>query len=45
MKGQLSYKRIYDKATPEDGARILVDRLWPRGIKKKKLSSPLGAKK
>lgn len=34
MKGQLSYKRIYDKATPEDGARILVDCLWPRGIKK-----------
>jgi uncharacterized protein YeaO (DUF488 family) len=27
-------KRIYDPATKEDGFRILVDRLWPRGIKK-----------
>ncbi|AJE02055.1 DUF488 domain-containing protein [Geobacter pickeringii] len=25
-------KRIYDPPAPEDGARILVDRLWPRGI-------------
>ena len=27
-------KRIYDQASPEDGKRILIDRLWPRGIKK-----------
>lgn len=27
-------KRIYDPASPDDGARILVDRLWPRGIRK-----------
>ena len=27
-------KRVYDKASPEDGARFLVERLWPRGIKK-----------
>ncbi|HXX57361.1 MAG TPA: DUF488 domain-containing protein [Thermodesulfovibrionales bacterium] len=27
-------KRIYDPASPDDGKRILVDRLWPRGIKK-----------
>jgi len=25
-------KRIYDEALPGDGVRILVDRLWPRGI-------------
>ena len=24
-------KRVYDSPAPEDGARILVDRLWPRG--------------
>ena len=30
-------KRVYETAEPEDGARILVDRLWPRGIEKKKL--------
>lgn len=27
-------KRIYDSATPDDGLRILVERLWPRGVKK-----------
>lgn len=27
-------KRIYEPATMQDGYRILVDRLWPRGIKK-----------
>lgn len=30
-------KRVYDPATNEDGYRILVDRLWPRGIKKEAL--------
>jgi uncharacterized protein YeaO (DUF488 family) len=27
-------KRVYLKAAPEDGARVLVDRLWPRGLTK-----------
>lgn len=27
-------KRIYDKPDITDGQRILVDRLWPRGVKK-----------
>jgi uncharacterized protein YeaO (DUF488 family) len=27
-------KRAYDKAAVTDGYRILVDRLWPRGVKK-----------
>jgi uncharacterized protein YeaO (DUF488 family) len=27
-------KRVYDPPSPADGYRILVDRLWPRGIKK-----------
>ncbi|MCC7332501.1 MAG: DUF488 family protein [Flavobacteriales bacterium] len=27
-------KRIYDKPNSNDGYRILVDRLWPRGVKK-----------
>ncbi|GAA0551487.1 DUF488 domain-containing protein [Chitinophaga japonensis] len=27
-------KRIYDAPAPADGYRILVDRLWPRGIAK-----------
>lgn len=28
----LSIKRVYDPASPDDGQRILVDRLWPRGL-------------
>ncbi|WP_089174810.1 DUF488 family protein [Bosea sp. AS-1] len=31
---QLSIKRIYEPASPQDGTRILVDRLWPRGVTK-----------
>jgi uncharacterized protein YeaO (DUF488 family) len=27
-------KRIYDAVEPSDGIRVLVDRLWPRGVKK-----------
>ena len=27
-------KRIYDKPSDDDGYRVLVDRLWPRGMKK-----------
>lgn len=30
-------KRAYDEPERSDGARILVDRLWPRGIKKEDL--------
>ena len=30
----LKIKRIYEPAEPSDGIRILVDRLWPRGISK-----------
>lgn len=29
-------KRIYEPVASQDGYRILVDRLWPRGIKKEK---------
>jgi uncharacterized protein YeaO (DUF488 family) len=27
-------KRAYEQASPEDGTRFLVERLWPRGVKK-----------
>ncbi len=30
----VSVKRIYDQPGPDDGARLLVDRLWPRGVAK-----------
>lgn len=29
-------KRAYEPAAPADGARVLVDRLWPRGLSKDK---------
>jgi uncharacterized protein YeaO (DUF488 family) len=25
-------KRVYEPASPEDGDRVLIDRLWPRGV-------------
>ncbi|HEX9252635.1 MAG TPA: DUF488 family protein [Ignavibacteriaceae bacterium] len=31
----IKLKRVYDKYSDEDGFRILVDRLWPRGLTKK----------
>ncbi len=37
MRGEamdIRVKRAYEPAAPEDGARILVDRLWPRGLRK-----------
>ena len=33
---KLKIKRVYDKPAAEDGTRILVDRLWPRGLTKQK---------
>ncbi|MFI2436057.1 DUF488 domain-containing protein [Streptomyces sp. NPDC018693] len=27
-------RRVYDPPQPDDGARVLVDRLWPRGVSK-----------
>ncbi len=32
---EIQIKRIYDEPTEGDGYRVLVDRLWPRGISKK----------
>jgi uncharacterized protein YeaO (DUF488 family) len=32
-------KRVYGPANPEDGTRILVDRLWPRGLTKDKVNA------
>jgi uncharacterized protein YeaO (DUF488 family) len=28
-------KRVYEKPSPKDGNRVLVDRLWPRGVTKR----------
>ncbi len=32
--GKLQWKRVYDAPEESDGYRILIDRLWPRGMKK-----------
>jgi DNA-3-methyladenine glycosylase len=33
---RLAVKRIHEPPSPDDGYRILVDRLWPRGISKER---------
>jgi len=33
---RLRLKRVYEPAAPEDGVRVLIDRLWPRGLTKEK---------
>jgi len=40
----IKIKRIYDAPTPDDGTRILVDRLWPRGLSKEKAKVDLWLK-
>jgi uncharacterized protein YeaO (DUF488 family) len=30
----IGYRRIYDQTSPADGVRVLVDRVWPRGMRK-----------
>ncbi|WP_432346293.1 DUF488 domain-containing protein [Shinella yambaruensis] len=40
----VAIKRIYDEADPADGTRILVDRLWPRGLSKQKAGFDLWMK-
>lgn len=34
---QLTVKRVYEPSAPGDGTRILVDRLWPRGVSKDRI--------
>lgn len=40
----LRVKRVYDTVSDEDGFRILVDRLWPRGISKERAKLALWLK-
>ena len=40
----IKVKRIYDPPAKEDGFRILVDRLWPRGLTKEKAKIDLWLK-
>lgn len=36
-KGLIAIKRVYEPLSSDDGLRILIDRLWPRGLSKAKL--------
>ena len=40
----LQIKRVYEPRSPTDGQRILVDRVWPRGISKAKLGDVIWLK-
>ena len=40
----ISLKRVYEAPEPTDGCRILVERLWPRGVSKKDAGIDLWAK-
>jgi uncharacterized protein YeaO (DUF488 family) len=37
-------KRVYEDPAPEDGFRILIDRLWPRGLSKERAAIDLWCK-
>lgn len=41
---ELRRKRAYDTASADDGFRVLVDRLWPRGVSKERAAVDLWAK-
>ena len=34
MGTDIRVRRVYDEPSPDDGARVLVDRVWPRGMRK-----------
>lgn len=34
MAEQITYRRVYEETSPNDGKRVLVDRVWPRGMRK-----------
>jgi uncharacterized protein YeaO (DUF488 family) len=40
----IKLKRAYDSPDKEDGFRVLIDRIWPRGVKKEDLALDLWLK-
>ncbi|GHJ26699.1 hypothetical protein TPA0910_11320 [Streptomyces hygroscopicus subsp. sporocinereus] len=34
MAKQITCRRVYEDTSPKDGRRVLVDRVWPRGMRK-----------
>lgn len=44
VSGNIRIKRVYDPPNKKDGKRILVDRLWPRGLTKEEAAVDLWLK-
>jgi uncharacterized protein YeaO (DUF488 family) len=44
MAFDLAVKRIYEPPAPDDGQRVLVDRIWPRGVRKENAALTLWLK-
>ncbi|HET8597945.1 MAG TPA: DUF488 domain-containing protein [Castellaniella sp.] len=44
MSNRIRIKRVYDEPSADDGFRVLVDRLWPRGVAKASLPHELWCK-
>jgi uncharacterized protein YeaO (DUF488 family) len=40
----IKLKRVYEKPSPDDGLRVLVERLWPRGLTKERAAVDLWLK-
>jgi uncharacterized protein YeaO (DUF488 family) len=34
MAARITCRRVYEDTSPQDGTRVLVDRVWPRGMRK-----------
>ena len=43
-KGTIRLKRAYEEPSKDDGTRVLVERLWPRGVSKEKAAIDLWLK-
>jgi len=41
---EIQTKRVYDPVEPDDGFRVLVDRLWPRGLTKAQVRAEMWLK-
>lgn len=41
---QVKLKRVYERPSQDDGLRVLVDRLWPRGLSKREAAADLWLK-
>jgi uncharacterized protein YeaO (DUF488 family) len=44
VAGSFVIKRIYDEPADDDGCRVLVDRLWPRGVSRERAALDLWLK-